>query len=119
MRDFRVRTATKCHDHKTGRKCDDSRCRGDLYDSIINFGEDLNEDVCERGFEEGEKSDLMVSLGSSLRVYCAASVVENAGLEKRQKMVIVNLQKTKLDYLADLVIHGFVDDVIERLMKKL
>ena len=34
-------------------------------------------------------------------------------------MVIINLQKTPMDHLADLVIHGYIDDVIERLMKKL
>ena len=42
MRDFRVRTASKFNDHKTGRKCDDPQCRGLLNDSIINFGESLN-----------------------------------------------------------------------------
>lgn len=41
MRDFRTRTATKVHEHKTTRKCDNSKCGGDLYDSIINFGENL------------------------------------------------------------------------------
>jgi len=48
MRDFRVRTALKCHDHKTGRKCDNPACKGDLYDSIINFGENLNDNVWNR-----------------------------------------------------------------------
>ena len=33
--------------------------------------------------------------------------------------MIVNLQKTPVDESADLVIHGFVDDVIEKLMAKL
>lgn len=38
MRDFRTRTANKVHDHETGRKCDNEKCKGKLYDSIINFG---------------------------------------------------------------------------------
>lgn len=41
IRDFKVRTATKALDHKTGRKCDNINCLGDLKDSIINFGENL------------------------------------------------------------------------------
>ena len=41
MRDFRTRTAKKNKEHKTGRKCDDPKCRGDLHDSIVNFGEPL------------------------------------------------------------------------------
>ena len=41
MRDWRTRTAKTVHDHKTGRICDS--CGGDLVDSIINFGDNLNE----------------------------------------------------------------------------
>ena len=36
MRDFNVGRRAK--DHTTGRKCDDAACRGNLKDSIINFG---------------------------------------------------------------------------------
>lgn len=39
LRDFRVRNAQEVHDHKTGRKCDDSLCGGELMDTIINFNE--------------------------------------------------------------------------------
>ena len=79
MRDFRTRTAQKCHDHKTGRKCDNANCRGDLYDSIINFGEDLKERVLDRGYAEGEKCDVMLSLGSSLRVTPACDIPADCG----------------------------------------
>jgi NAD-dependent SIR2 family protein deacetylase len=47
MRDYRVRTAQKVHEHKTGRKC---VCGKDLYDSIINFGENLSEKELNNGF---------------------------------------------------------------------
>lgn len=50
MRDFRVRNAQKVHDHKTGRKCDNSGCKGPLKDTIINFNENLNENILELGF---------------------------------------------------------------------
>ena len=53
MRDFRVRTAKGVHEHKTGRKCDDSKCKGDLKDSIINFNENLDEKILETGFAHG------------------------------------------------------------------
>ena len=77
MRDFRTRTAQKVHDHKTGRKCE--ACGGDLYDSIINFGENLKESVLNRGYAEGERCDLMLSLGSSLRVTPAADIPAECG----------------------------------------
>lgn len=37
------REAVFVHDHKTSRQCDDPKCRGELHDSIINFGEMLPE----------------------------------------------------------------------------
>jgi NAD-dependent SIR2 family protein deacetylase len=72
MRDFRVRTAQKVHEHKTGRKCDNSNCNGDLYDTIINFGENLKEEVLDMAYAHGQEADLMLALGSSLRVNPAA-----------------------------------------------
>ena len=42
MRDYGVRTANNYHAHMTGRKCDNPKCKGDLKDTIINFGEGLN-----------------------------------------------------------------------------
>ena len=38
---------------------------------------------------------------------------------KKQRLVIVNLQKTPLDYLASLRINGKCDDVMKLLMSKL
>lgn len=66
-----MRTAKKVHDHKTGRKC---ACGGDLYDSIINFGENLPEKELNNGFEHSEKADLCLAMGSSLTVTPAADM---------------------------------------------
>ena len=76
MRDYRVRTATKNHDHRTGQKCDDPECRGPLIDSIINFGEYLDEEIQDQGYYHGDQADLMLSLGSSLRVNPAAEMAK-------------------------------------------
>jgi len=43
MRDFKTRNAKGVKNHKTGRKCDDQNCKGDLKDSILNFGEYYDE----------------------------------------------------------------------------
>jgi NAD-dependent SIR2 family protein deacetylase len=118
LRDFRVRTAKKVKDHKTGRVCDDPNCGGILEDTIINFGEGLPEEDLDNAFNHASCADLCLSMGSSLRVTPAAdipkTVFDNAG-----KLVIVNLQKTPLDAYAALKINAKCDDVIERLMKKL
>jgi len=74
------------HDHKTGRNC---QCGGALTDTIINFGENLNPSILEEGFSHGERADVMLALGSSLRVNPAADmarVTSDFG-----NLVIVNL----------------------------
>lgn len=62
------------HDHKTTRKCDDPTCKGQLHDSIINFGENLPEKELNDGFKHSEIADLHIVLGSSLRVTPAADM---------------------------------------------
>lgn len=91
MRDFRCRRdGNKSKDHKTDRLCDNPKCKGALYDSIINFGEDLREDVLNPAWDLGTTADLMVSMGSSLRVTPACDIpLEMVGYGG--KLVIINL----------------------------
>jgi len=88
-----------------------------LYDSIINFGENLPEDELNNGFYHCSKADLCLVLGSSLRVTPAADMPYDTA-KKGGKLVIVNLQATPLDKVA-FRINGMIDDVIVKLMKKL
>jgi NAD-dependent SIR2 family protein deacetylase len=85
-----VRNANKVFDHKTGRKCDDLKCGGALYDSIINFGESLPEREVNMGFENAELADVCLVLGSSLTVTPAANMAARVG-KRKQNLVIVNL----------------------------
>ncbi|CAG9327387.1 unnamed protein product [Blepharisma stoltei] len=117
MRDFRVRTAQHVHEHLTGRRCDNPQCNGQLKDTIINFGENLEEDIIDRGFRNGAEADLCLAMGSSLRVTPAADIPKN--VSKHGRLVIVNLQKTPLDGRAALQIHAFCDTVMQLLMEKL
>ncbi|CDW73522.1 transcriptional sir2 family protein [Stylonychia lemnae] len=129
LRDYRVRNAQQVHDHKTGRKCDDPTCRGDLIDTIINFKEvnfthvlnhtqNLREKDLDLGFGHSAEADLHLVMGSSLRVTPAADMPMTT-VSKGGKLVIVNLQKTPADYAAALIINGRCDDVMRLLMKKL
>ena len=106
------------HDHKTGRKCDDPSCRGDLIDTIINFNESLQEKDLDMGFGHASAADLHLVMGSSLRVTPAADMPLHT-FERGGKLVIVNLQKTPLDSYAALVIHGKCDEVMAKVMQKL
>lgn len=90
MRDFRTRNAQKCKTHDTGRKCDNKKCNGDLMDTIINFGENLREVDLDTGFNHGQSADVMLCIGSSLRVNPAAQMAE-ATANNGGKLVIINL----------------------------
>lgn len=117
MRDFRVRNNQKVHSHETGRKCDDPECRGDLVDTIINFGENLDSNTINAGFQNGMDADLCLAMGSSLRVTPAADIPRETA-RRGGRLVIVNLQKTPLDGRG-MVIHAMCDTVMNMLMERL
>jgi NAD-dependent SIR2 family protein deacetylase len=118
MRDMRVRNAKSTKEHRTGRKCDNPSCQGPLKDTIINFNENLNDNILEMGFQMAGASDLILCMGSSMRVSPACempvSTVQNGG-----NLVMINLQKTPIDGHATLILNGKCDDIMRLLMKKL
>lgn len=115
LRDFSTR-APPGRKHVTGRKC--YRCGGRLLDTIIHFGEPLPKRALQLAFEHSDKADLCLALGSSLTVTPASEVCANV-IRNGQKLVIVNLQRTPLDSIASIVIHGKTDEVMELIMKNL
>lgn len=118
MRDYRVRTSNKVYDHKTGRKCDNKSCNGDLKDTILNFGEYYDEDLLDGADTQGAMADVMLVIGSSMRVQTAAEVATQTA-ENGGKLIIINLQKGPYDKKAALMIHAKIDDVFKMLMEKL
>ena len=118
MRDFKVRAATNSKKHLTGRICDTPGCGGALKDTIINFGENLNSGILNKGFDEHRKADLVIACGSSLRVSPASEMPVQA-VQNGANFVNINLQKTPLDYLCAMNVFGMMDDVFELLMEKL
>jgi len=94
LRDFDVCSYYN-NKHKTGRQC--SKCSNDLYDSIINFGENLPEKEITSGFEHSNKADLCLCMGSSLRVTPAAKMPEIVG-KKKKNLVIVKYLKNSIGW---------------------
>lgn len=97
---------------KTGRKC--KRCGGDLLDTLLDWEDALPEDDFERATIECAKADLVLCLGTSLRIEPAGGLPALA-----EKFVIVNLQETPYDRQAALIIRGRVDDVMDNLLEQL
>ena len=99
---------------KTGRQCTKKDCGGDLRDTILDWDDALPEDDWDRSQDECEAADLVLALGTSLRIEPAGSLPLRA-----KKFVIVNLQVTPLDDDATLIIKERVDKVMEHLLKEL
>ncbi|XP_032902592.1 NAD-dependent protein deacetylase sirtuin-6 [Amblyraja radiata] len=108
----------------TGRLCDVKKarglraCRGKLQDTILDWEDALPDRDLSLADEACRKSDMSITLGSSLQIKPSGNLPFNTK-KKGGKLVIVNLQATKLDRYADLRIFGFVDEVITKLMKRL
>lgn len=101
--------------HCTGRSCE---CGSSLKDSIIHFGENLPGEALRDGLEHSERAELMLVLGSSLRVSPACQMPQDT---KRNggKVVVVNLQTTPCDHMCDLRINGEADTVCALLAQEL
>lgn len=82
-----------------------SRCGGIIKSATISFGQAMPEDAMRRAQDYTEQCDLMLTTGSTLLVYPAASFPEHC---KRRggKLAILNREPTPLDDIADLVVHG-------------
>uniref|UniRef100_A0A8W4FP14 protein acetyllysine N-acetyltransferase n=1 Tax=Sus scrofa TaxID=9823 RepID=A0A8W4FP14_PIG len=70
-----------------------------------------------RGLRACRNADLSITLGTSLQIRPSGNLPLTT--KRRGRLVIVNLQPTKHDRHADLRIHGYVDEVMTRLMKHL
>lgn len=98
----------------TGRKCEDLKCLGVLRDTILDWEDELPQDDWMRAQEECIKSDLVLALGTSLRIEPAGSLPTLG-----KKFVIVNKQETPYDDRAEIVIRANVDQVMEEVMRGL
>lgn len=93
-------------------------CGGFIKPDVVFFGEALPRDAISDAWRYSEECDLMLVVGSSLVVYPIAGVVDMA---KRSgaKIVIINMESTAKDYLANAVIHGKLGQVIVKIVKSL
>jgi len=86
-------------------------CGGWVKTATISFGQAMPVDEMRRAERETLLADLFISIGSSLVVYPAAGFPE---LAKRNgaRLVIINLQPTGLDEIADLVLNRAIGDAL-------
>ncbi|MFT8321206.1 MAG: NAD-dependent protein deacylase [Bacillus sp. (in: firmicutes)] len=89
------------------------QCGGILRPSIVLFGEMLPERPFQLAEEAAIQSDVFVVLGSSLTV-SPANQFPLIAKQNGAKLIIINGEKTDFDYLADVVIHQQIGEVLEK-----
>jgi len=87
------------------------RCGGILKSDTISFGQALVPEVIERAMTAAAQADLLLAVGTTLRVYPVAAAVPLAK-EAGARIVIVNADPTDLDHLADALVHGSISEVL-------
>jgi NAD-dependent deacetylase len=90
------------------------QCEGVLKPNVILFGEILPVMVLNRAKRLTQTCDVMLVAGSSLEVAPAGDLPMLAKFSGA-KVIIINYEETHLDYLADVVIHADVVDVLPEL----
>jgi hypothetical protein len=83
--------------HYTGRRCTVPGCAGWLFDSTIDFGDNLPERALDKAAQLAADATLCVVIGSRCAVTPAADFPISVGERKGGTLVVVNLQRTAAD----------------------
>ena len=95
-------------------------CRGRLADFVLDWEDELPDEDLDLSDSRSALAHLNVVLGSTLQIVPAGNLpLQHKKYHKAGKLVIVNLQSTKHDAKADLVIRDYVDKVMEKLLSRL
>jgi NAD-dependent deacetylase len=94
------------------------QCGGILKPDIILMGEQLPFTELQASYQEARHCDLMLIAGSSLTVEPAASLPELAR-RSGASLILVNLEPTWVDTVAEVVIHADVAQVLPELVNGL
>ncbi|BES93354.1 chromatin regulatory protein sir2 [Nesidiocoris tenuis] len=124
-RQFVLKNATTSVGQKfLGRTCsyvkhNTQRCRGKMKDTILDWEHDLPEKDLLMAEYHSSVADLSVTLGTTLQIVPSGNLPLLSKKHENGKLVICNLQPTKHNKKADIVIHGYVDEVIRHLLEYL
>ena len=87
-------------------------CGGIIKPDVVLYEEALNEKVISGAVRAISEADCLIVAGTSLKVYPAAGFVNYF---HGKHMVLINLEKTNVDSIADLCIYGKVGEVLDKI----
>lgn len=87
-------------------------CGGVIKPDVVLYEEALDEDTVAGAVRAIRRADLLIVAGTSLVVYPAAELIR---YYRGDKLVLINLQPTPADGIANLVIHDKVGRVLKEI----
>ncbi len=87
-------------------------CGGVIKPDVVLYEEALDEDTVAGAVRAIRRADLLIVAGTSLVVYPAAGLIR---YYRGDKLVLINLQPTPADGIANLVIHNKVGRVLKEI----
>lgn len=109
---FSMEEVYKLLEYEFPPKC--SICQGLLRPNTVFFGESLPQKQLNEAMQLAQKCDLFLVLGSSLVVSPAAQIPKIAK-DGGAALVIINVDKTPLDDISDLVIYDKVSKILSKI----
>tara|TARA_B100000686_G_scaffold345035_1_gene428808 strand:- start:9002 stop:9748 length:747 start_codon:yes stop_codon:yes gene_type:complete len=100
------------NNYKYPPKC--KECSGIIKSATISFGQPMPQKEMKIAEKESIDCDLFIAIGTSLKVYPAASlpiIAKNNGAE----LVIINREETELDSIANLVVNDEIGKTLSSL----
>lgn len=93
-------------------------CGGRIISSVVNFNDPMPEKEMKISKEHAAKCDLMLVIGSSLSVQPASNFPRKAK-KKGAKLIIINIDPTPQDDLADIIITNKAGNILPQIVEKL
>ncbi len=87
-------------------------CGGVIKPDVVLYEEPLDNYVMEKALDAIEEADMLIIGGTSLVVYPAAGLVR---YYRGHRLVLINMSRTDMDSMADLVIHEPIGKVFSQI----
>ncbi len=94
------------------------KCGGVIKPNVILYGEQLPATTLAQARQAAQKADLVLIIGSSLEVAPARDIPLTA-VRNGAKLIIINLEPTWADDMADICIHADAAVILPQIMRQL
>ena len=89
-----------------------TKCGGNVKPDVVLYEEGLDSNTMNGALNAISNADMLIIGGTSLNVYPAAGLID---YYRGNRLVLINMSKTPMDYKADLVIYDKIGKVLSQI----